>query len=449
MRVILSQFHHVEKIKNRKIYFDTLKKLTNCIFVYYNSSMSTRKDFYNLRIWRTESLGAFDNAMKNYQTTHPDICNTYVKILRNAMWRTISTTVNITPNLENTIRKYIANIPKNVKCLAKLFAKYPNAVNNFLELDNIDIKKLWYAITPKSSNSRAVNKSCTRWMKNTPITPDEMNTIAAAGYKNPGAFPYSWIEKIPACARGTVTQKLHEILKRAAIKLYSASDANVPTNTLKSLGKNIEKLLGRPMKISILGRGAFAKTFIMQIPGDKKYVWKIYHCDNNAHIMHETAHDTEIQNSFLLGGKKYGKQTRIRSIATAGISTQRGEMYIIYPYVPDATGHTRAPQKRFADAHAFQFMDLNPGNVINNTVVDLGAIYIDPPRWHAPRFVSKIIRTVLYNSWNDIGYILNNYNSTQIGLALTFMDGKISHWDVDYDKIMEKIEFLKRRARIR
>ena len=61
--------------------------------------------------------------------------------------------------------------------------------------------------------------------------------------------------------------------------------------------------------------------------------------------------------------------------------------------------------------------------------------------------ISKISNTILYHSWNDLGYVLNNYTSSQIHNALEFVSDRISIRWIDFNKIQAKIEFLKNKTR--
>lgn len=398
---------------------------------------------------RRELLRRKFNAVANaYKAAHPNVPEKYIDILHNALEWSLCDATKLNVAGRKKFIKYINEFDANINYVNNIFAKYPNVGRKFNELKNINVDDLLKIIRPIPTDN-PVSKSCTRWLKSRPVSASEMHAIVNAGYKNPGAFPYSWLKRIPAANRGAATQKLHDVLRNAAIEMYSPESDIAKRPLLDNLAKKLENIIGQTIQIKYLGTGAFSKTYTMQIPGDKKYVWKIYHCDVNNGMMHSNMHDTELQNSFLLGGARYTGKAKFRNISVAGISNQRGETYMIYPYTDGASNKISVPQKRFQETDAYVLGDTNPENIINNTIIDMGSIDINRARWDAPKYVSKIMRTVLYNSWNDLGYVLNNYNSAQIGMALSFLGGKISHWDIDYNKIMAKIEFLKRRARIR
>ena len=98
---------------------------------------------------------------------------------------------------------------------------------------------------------------------------------------------------------------------------------------------------------------------------------------------------------------------------------------------------------------AYSLIDMNENNFLGNTLIDIGGLRIDYNNWQQPRYISKIVNTILYHSWNDIGYVLNNYNSRQIRDAIDFLNGRLSTNALDFNKIQAKIEFLKNKTRTR
>ena len=230
--------------------------------------------------------------------------------------------------------------------------------------------------------------------------------------------------------------------------MYSPDKAQDQTTVLESLSKKISKIIKQEIEIKYLESGNFSKTYTLQIPGDKKYVWKIYHCNKYWKTITSYHHDTELQNSFLVGGKKYHGKLKFRKISTAGISNQLGETYLIYPYTEEE------PIKKIIfrpiyNTKPYSLIDMNENNFLGNTLIDIGGLRIDYNNWQQPRYISKIVNTILYHSWNDIGYVLNNYNSHQIRDAIDFLNGKVSTNSLDYNKIQEKIDFLKKKTRTR
>ena len=155
-----------------------------------------------------------------------------------------------------------------------------------------------------------------------------------------------------------------------------------------------------------------------------------------------------MQNSFLFGGKKYYGSTKFRRISTAGISNQRGEIYLIYPYT-EATPSKEKIYRDFESTRKYTLVDRNSDNFLGNTIIDTGAIRINYDNWGQPRYVSKITNTILYQSWNALGYVLNNYSCRQIHNALTFIEGKTSVNNLEFNTIQSKIDFLKQKTKTR
>lgn len=404
-----------------------------------------------IRDWRKFiMMQKFEYAIWKYKIENPEMANTefdWENILRHAIMRTLDQTFDLTVPMRRAMRNWTNNINTYAHALCAISAKYTKTCNKFYELESLSMPELEKLIAPTAAPT-PVNKSCTRWLTRHPVTPNEMHAIVMAGYKNPGAFPASWLRRIEPSARAAATEQLHNTLRKMAVKLYSPSDVSATPAELKKLAHNISQIIHQPIQAKYLGAGDFAKTYTLQIPGDKKYVWKIYHCDRTRTLLSKYQHNTELQNSFLMGGRRHYGKTKFRQISTAGISNQRGEIYLLYPYT-DADISMRRIYKPFECVEKYSLTDRNSENFRGHTIIDMGALHINHPAWHQPRFVSKIIRTVLYHSWNDLGYVLNNYNSKQIGLALSFISGKISFSDWNYESICKKINFLKQHAKIR
>lgn len=392
----------------------------------------------------------FEYAMRIYDITHPgnELKNLdWQTILRNAFQNSVYTQRHINVRFRNTARNWIKNINIYAKQLFDIEKKYPNVGPEFLELDTLSMDELIQIITPIKSQKSAVNQSCTRWLKRHPVTPDEMNAIVRAGYKNPGAFPYSWLIKIPQNCRGNATRRLHRIFKDFSVKLYSPQYYTDTDTELHNTACKISAIIKQPIDIKYLSVGNFAKTFTLQIPGDKKYVCKIYHSDRTYNLVKKYNHDTELQNSFLVGGRRYYGKTKFRKISTAGISNQRGEIYLIYPYTDPEPSQTRI-YKPFEQTQWYILNDMNRDNYMGNTIIDIGALHINYDRWSQPQYVSKITNTVLYQSWNALGYVLNNYTISQINTAIDFISERVSaRTCIDYTTIQKKLDFLRQKTR--
>lgn len=391
----------------------------------------------------------FERAIWEYKAANPHMTRTvfdWETILRNSVSRTFDQWFNVNVARRKMLRTWNKNIDLYAHELCNISKKYPNTENKFYELESLNMPNLLHIIDSRPPRVKNC-PSCTRWLTKHPVNPDTMHAIVMAGYKNPGAFPYSWLMKIPDKQRGYATKRLHIILKKFAIKLYQPSTTSATPQDLSDMANAVSNIIHQPIEIKYLGAGDFAKTYTMQVPNDKKYVWKIYHCDRTSALLNKYNHNTELQNSFLMGGMRYYGKTKFRKISTAGISNQRGEIYLIYPYT-DAAPSMRRIYKPFEMVSRYSLTDRNSDNFRGHTVIDMGALYINHPAWSQPQYVSKIIRTVLYHSWNDLGYVLNNYTSKQIAMALSFMSGKISHYDLNYQQIYEKIKFLRQGAKL-
>lgn len=399
-------------------------------------------------------IQSFNYQMWKYKATHntDDDFERYELILCQALYNYLQSPYKKKKkDFFDYVKQYTNDIPKNLQYLKKFFTKYPGLETNFDELLEITCDKLIKKITPIRINN-PINRSCTRWLKRHPVTPQQMYAIICAGYKNPGSFPYSWLKKIPNYKRGNATIQLHKLFKNATMQMYSPDnrlmEKYLHINILNQLSSKISKIIHQELNIKYLDSGNFSKTYTLQIPGDKIYVWKIYHCDNTEACIKAYQHDTELQNSFLVSGKKYYGNIKFRKILTAGLSNQRGEIYLIYPYTNNGTGKENI-HRTFEFVRKYSLLDNNAENIIGNTIIDVGALRINYKNWYQPKYVSKITNTILYQSWNDLGYVLNNYTSRQIHDALNFIDGKISVHSLEFGKVQSKIEFLRNKTRIR
>ena len=398
-------------------------------------------------------LQEFDYYMWKYKATHKsdERIDQYQTILRDAISKYISnkdftfTKANI-----SKVKQHIQKIPIYIKYIKKYSEEYTSAQNCFGELSDITIDNLLRKIKPVKRS--AVKQSCTRWLKSRPVSSEELTSIALAGYKNPGAFPYSWIKKIPTTKRGSATKQLHKLFKQTTTQLYTPDNnmlqPYINKDILRNFAEQISKIIKQEIEIRYLGSGTFSKTYTLQIPGDKKYVWKIYHCDTSEASINSYYHDTELQNSFLIGGKKYLGQKKFRKISTAGISNQRGQIYLIYPYT-EAKPIKNKIHRPFEALRKYSLLDKNCANFLGNTIIDLGALRINYSNLGQSKHISKITNTILYHSKNELIYVLNNYTSTQINDALNFINERISINHIEFSAIKAKIEFLKQKANIR
>lgn len=426
-------------IKNKKNFFfigDTLK----------SAVIECRKYFLNQE---------FERTIWEYKATHKtnNQFEIYENILRNAI-KSYASNPYI-KSLKDRIsmgHAHIKNIPIYIKYLSEFYKKYKNTNEHFGELTDISMEALLQKITPIKEENKKVSKSCTRWLKKHPVSASAMYSIVRAGYKNPGSFPYSWLKEIPKSQRGKATLRLHKIFKQATTQMYSPDIPKLQPfingSILADLSNKISKVIKQPIQIKYLGSGTFSKTYEIQIPKDRKYVWKIYHCNTEDSIVSSYHHDTELQNSFLFGGKKYSGSTKFRRISTAGISNQRGEIYLIYPYT-DATPNKERIYRDFESTRKYTLIDRNSDNFLGHTIIDTGAIRINYENWWQPKYVSKITNTILYQSWDALGYVLNNYSSRQIHNALTFIEGKTSVNNLEFNTIQSKIDFLKQKIKTR
>ena len=392
----------------------------------------------------------FERTMWMYKATsslREETLRRYEFILREALKESINKLCPvINKKDQKRIRNYIKNIALYVDYIAGIEKKYKGAAKQFYELYGLTFEELLNKISPETGNK--LGKTCTRLVKKRPIAPTEMSAIVNAGYENPGAFPFSWLKNIKKDNRSAATKKLHELFKKASIKMYSPDKAQDQTTVLESLSKKISKIIKQEIEIKYLESGNFSKTYTLQIPGDKKYVWKIYHCNKYWKTITSYHHDTELQNSFLVGGKKYHGKLKFRKISTAGISNQLGETYLIYPYTEEEP-ISKIMFRPIYNTKPYSLIDMNENNFLGNTLIDIGGLRIDYNNWQQPRYISKIANTILYHSWNDIGYVLNNYNSRQIRDAIDFLNGRLSTNALDFNKIQAKIEFLKNKTRTR
>ena len=172
----------------------------------------------------------------------------------------------------------------------------------------------------------------------------------------------------------------------------------------------------------------------------------MYHSNRDGKIFTDWNHDTELQNSFLVSGRKYYGKMKFRKISVAGISNQRGEIYLIYPY-------TEYRNKIYPGGHItptlknFNIYDRNINNFCGDTVIDIGALRINNARLRQSRHVLKISNTILYHSWDDLTYILDKYSVPEISDACSFISKSLKPNSYQYKTIRDKIIYLRTHMR--
>lgn len=380
--------------------------------------------------------------IKNNGAEHLDDCKT---TLRFAMKKSLMATSDMNANERTKFYNYIRNIPKYLEYMDKTTQKYPNAQEYFYEFGDLKMSETLRIIMPRDK-SLCVNQSCTRWLKRHPVSADEMHAIVASGYKNPGAFPYSWLVKTPMEKRGKLTQKLHALFRATTTQMYSSEFQTEWNTELADMEQKLSRLIKQPVHIEYLGSGNFAKAYTVQIPGDKKYIWKIYHSNRTGQTFNDWNHHTELQNSFLVSGKKYYGKIKFRKMSTAGISNQRGEIYLIYPYT-EYNNKVRTDWVVSPALKSFHIYDRNIENFCGDTIIDIGALHINAYRINQPRYVLKISNTILYHSWVDLNYVLNHYTPKQIKQACDFISDTIHSKSYGYKTIRDKIIYLRNNSR--
>lgn len=389
----------------------------------------------------------FERAIYIYDSKnqHHEQFDEHKSVLRHAMRRSLGHTNEMTIAMREKFHEYIRHIPTYIKYIDDVMKKYPNARGQIQELDDLTMDETLNIITPRPHDAR-VAQSCTRWLKRHPVSADEMIAIVRAGYKNPGAFPYSWLAKTPKKERGKLTQKLHTLFQTTTTKMYGPDNKTEFNQELAQMAQSLGRLIKQPVNIEYLESGNFSKTYTVQIPGDKKYVWKIYHSNRDGKIFTDWNHNTELQNSFLVSGRKYYGKMKFRKISVAGISNQRGEIYLIYPY-------TEYRNKIYPGGHItptlknFNIYDRNINNFCGDTVIDIGALRINNARLRQSRHVLKISNTILYHSWDDLTYILDKYSVPEISDACSFISKSLKPNSYQYKTIRDKIIYLRTHMR--
>ncbi len=336
------------------------------------------------------------------------------------------------------MREWANRIPQIFADIMAFIKKYPLRCDLY-ELRGIDFNKMAQIIVPATRGT--MKKSATRRLKHAPVDADEMDAMALAGYQNPGAFPYEWLQNIPRNKRGVVTTRLHRIFKNAAIKSYCADtpDAcNRMMPAMDDLERKLARILKQPVEILYVGAGCFGKTHMISVGCAPAYILKTYHSNCEHRFFAAWAHDTELQNSFLLSGRKYYGNVHWRQVATAGISIQRGERYLICKLADGL--HDAVPDAPYEHFKWYNLCD-HSDNCIGNTLVDCGALEV-LPNFQTQPYMRKIINTVLYRPFNELNIIQKKYNTEQIRTAVDFMNARMTHRTIKRDEICRKLQFL-------
>lgn len=347
-------------------------------------------------------------------------------------------------------RKYIdgeiSRIHEYFIGINKFCANYKN--NDALdELSFLNLRELANIVLPIQSQN--LGKTYTRYAKRRVDNPNNVRAMMVAGYKNPGCFPYQWLQNTPAEQRSALTDTLHAAFRRAARDLYSPVYMAYPDlqskfkPVLNTLARSITDATGVNTQVQYYGHGFFSKTY--KITSDNQaYILKAYHSDLPYITMKEHIHDIEAQISFLVSGKKYCGNVRYRTVLTAGISNQRGMQYILYPFVDGTIGDVKHnPYDVFKTYH---FCDnIGTGNQCGDKIIDTGMIKVNECRIGRP-YMTKIINTILYRPWDDLAIVLNKYNARQITESVDFISQRLDSSIPHSDTIYAKLQFLARKV---
>lgn len=359
-------------------------------------------------------------------------------VILGAAYRTLHGQSRVNAATRAMMRGWADRIPQMSADIMAFIKKYPLR-RDLYELHGVDFDKMMQIVAPMARG--AMTKSATRRLKHAPVDAAEMNAMALVGYQNPGAFPYEWLQQIPRDKRGATTARLHKIFKNAAIKSYCADtpDAcNRMMPAMDDLEQKMSRVLKQPVDIMYVGGGCFGKTHMIFVGDAPAHILKTYHSDCEHGFFATWAHDTELQNSFLLSGRKYYGDLHWRQIETAGISIQRGERYLICKLAEGMRDVLpKPPYEQFKWYNVYDHSD----NLIGNTLIDCGALEI-VPQFQTKPYMRKIINTVLYRPFNELNMIQKKYNAEQIRTAVEFINARMTHDTVKRDEICRKLQFL-------
>lgn len=365
-------------------------------------------------------------------------------VLESSLKAILHSKESLSGRTKKELLSYEKQIPEIVAAIKIFIKKYPNC-NTFEELQSLDLNELRSVLMLKEQDVHYGNLN--RLVKKRPIFNCDMYDITADGYKEIGAFPYKWLKNIPVFNRSSTTKNLRTAFINSTRNLYTPSFTFPETKMfekleLEKLSKTISKETKQRVQIKYFGSGHFSKTYLIEFPNNDKYIWKIYHGDLLNREFNRWKHNTEIQNSFLLSGKKYYGKSRFRTVSAGTLSSQRGERYSIYKFIEEKPAAVK--HDCFETLKRYYLYDLsNSDNSKGSTITDLGAIKITQESWHQPKYMIKIKNSIIYHSWDSLYYVLNNYKSYQIKKTIKFIEDNINRDVKNINQIQAKIDFLK------
>lgn len=390
----------------------------------------------------------FYDALKPFAIfqTHSPSTNP-INILQSAADFTFGDTKNLDRNkiIENS-KRYEPLIIDFIEKINNFFGKY-NYNEMVYDIYETDLEKLYKTVFQLNRDNSNLS-SPTKYLKRKPIDDDGIYNLLKSKKDMAGCFPFSFLENTEKSKRSELTEHLHYLFKCTSIDLYNEHNTfKSNKDVLKELSKDISKLINKKTKITYVSDGNFKKVFEISLSGNK-YVWCIYHSDRSNRYLKEWKHDVEIQNSFLVSGKKYNGNVKFINIYAAGISNQRGERYLLYPF--------KKGQKKpignnpYNNLKRFQIIDFERENSddhekynrIDDTIIDIGGIKINQ-EYYDYKFMTKIVNTILYREWDNMVFILNNYKPAEINTAIKFINSNIYDYAPKKETILAKTQFLK------
>ncbi|MDL2295561.1 leucine-rich repeat domain-containing protein [Lachnospiraceae bacterium OttesenSCG-928-E19] len=385
-------------------------------------------------------------SLSKNTASHKNIHN----LLSSAFWNQLDGCIKddrISMSDRKKLSGYELQIPELAKHIQNFHDKYQHA-NNVMDLVDCNIDDLKQMIMP-ISDKQEKTRSVTKYIKNHPLNNNGMYKLVADGSKsdNPGSFPYEWLNGADKSEYGKITQKLHSLFSRATFEMYDKDDS-LKGDVIRKLSSDLCQITGKDINISYFNSGHFGKVFKMVTDGsDQAYALKIYHCDRDYSLFNFYDHNTEIQNSFLLSGRKYMGNIKFRKIMTAGLSNQRGERYMIYPWARGDVSKTPCNELRYLRRFYTTDFERSDG-CIGGVLTDMGGIKINQEYYEYP-FMTKIVNTVVDRPWDDLVFVLNNYSPAQIDVAIKFIQKNIFNGMPRHKTIMAKVNFLENKIRHR
>lgn len=365
-------------------------------------------------------------------------------ILKKSLQMLLDEKDNISCKGKKELRNYEKQLPKIINAMQEFIKKYPNC-KTFEELQGLDFEELKSVLLLNKQEAKYHNLN--KRVKKRPVFDYDMYDITADGHKEIGSLPYNWLEKIPVFNRGKATKNLRKALINTTRTLYSPAyslpDMKIlEKGELEKLSALISKETKQSAKIKYFSSGHFSKAYLIEFPNNNKYIWKIYHSDLPNREFRQWRHDTEIQNSFLLSGKKYYGKLLFRTISAGSLSSQRGERYSIYKFIEN--NPNKPKNDPYEKLKRFYLYDLlNEDNCQGNIVTDLGAINITEESWNQEKYITKIKNSIIYHSWDSLSYVLKNYTKPQIEKAINFIQSNIDSKTINQEQIFAKLTFLR------